>query len=66
MGCNCIDEMNTAIASKNTRLSLAFRMSGPASLIIETELIEKKRGAKPLMAIPTFCPFCGVKYEVAS
>lgn len=65
--CNCIDLTNEALRPHNTHLGLAFQISrntgGISTTIgIETELIEKKRGAKPMRILASFCPFCGTAY----
>lgn len=62
MTCECEETVNTALKSRNARLSVAFSMDGTTSLMVATEQIEKGRGkAKAPFMVPTFCPFCGVK-----
>nr|WP_245281151.1 hypothetical protein [Methylobacterium sp. ZNC0032] len=64
--CNCAEDVDTKLAEHNTRLlrALVFRPPGER-LIIETEIVEKKRGARPVSMFPSFCPFCGTKYPEA-
>lgn len=64
MACDCIEVVDEKLKAHNTRLSLAmcFRPTRER-LMIATEVAEKKRGARPTIMFPTFCPFCGVKYE---
>lgn len=63
--CNCIELTNEALRPHNTELGLVFSMTGqrPTTVGIETALIEKKRGARPVRLLATHCPFCGVPYE---
>lgn len=65
--CNCIEEVNATLAAsgRNTKLSQAITFRPPgSSLMIETEVIEKKRGSRPVVAFASYCPFCGEKYGV--
>jgi len=58
----CIGAANEALQAKNTRLSMAMEIpSGQMRLIIATEVLTKKRGAKPVKIMATYCPFCGEK-----
>ena len=71
MACNCIEETNKLLAEQgmNTRLQTMtlFNDSGiRQTVFLGTEVVEKKRGARPKSFIPTFCPFCGVAYEKES
>lgn len=66
MACDCITTVNTHLAEHNTRLTEAIvfgRRSELPTIMLQTEVIEKKRGAKPTSMFLTFCPFCGLKYE---
>lgn len=67
MSCNCIDEMNAKLAEHNTEVGVTFgfsRNGGPSYLLphINTSKIDKKKRVGPVLAIPTFCPFCGKPY----
>lgn len=61
--CNCAEVVDAKLAEHNTRLlrALCFRPPGER-LMIETEVVERKRGARPVSMFPSFCPFCGTKY----
>lgn len=63
MSCDCIKTVDAKLKAHNTRLSLALCFN-PARerLMIATEVVEKKRGARPVAMFPSFCPFCGLKY----
>ena len=58
--CNCMNEIDAQLAPTNTRIEkvITFRPSG-LRLRIATEVIEKKRGARPVTLFASFCPFCG-------
>lgn len=65
--CDCIDLTNAALKAHNTELGIAFEFSRKtgecsATVGIETEIIEKKRGAKAKRVLAKFCPFCGAPY----
>lgn len=67
MTCNCIAEMDAKLRDHNTRLCVTFgfpRDGSPAYTrpTIQTEKIET-RNRKSVIALPTFCPFCGERYE---
>jgi hypothetical protein len=66
MPCDCISTVNAKLAERNTRLTEAIvfgRRSELPTIMLQTEVIEKKRGAKPASMFLNFCPFCGTKYE---
>ena len=71
--CNCIEEINKRI-KEQTKDDMAFIESVFVSTLSEVPKISfrynarKKDGTKSKnkteqIIIPTFCPFCGVKYE---
>jgi hypothetical protein len=57
----CFRDVNKELAKHNTRL--ACNLLDPNHVFVETETVEKKRGARPKKLIATHCPFCGVKLE---
>jgi hypothetical protein len=65
--CDCITLTDKALEPMNARLDVNFNLSGgPTTVSIGTSLIEKRRGARPPVLIPTYCPFCGEAYTEAS
>lgn len=67
MTCNCIELMDAKLAPSNTRLAVtfAFPTGGGSSATlptIQTEKIETRKRGSTALAIPSFCPFCGVAY----
>jgi hypothetical protein len=67
-GCNCIEEMDAKLAELNTRLvtTFSFPVDAPSYTRprLATEKIETRKRVGPALALPSFCPFCGVRYEV--
>jgi len=67
--CNCVSLTNAALAEHNTELGTVTIMSEQRwsrRIGITTDIVEKKRGAKPVRIVATFCPLCGGPYEAAS
>lgn len=67
MSCDCIDLTDKALEEHNTRLGVSFRWNRTTgacttTVAIETEVLQKKRGARPRRLLPTFCPFCAKRY----
>ena len=64
--CNCIDMTDAALAEHNSELGVVHIMSESSwsrSIAITTNVIEKRRGAKPVRIVAQFCPLCGVAYD---
>lgn len=65
--CDCMNRVNEKLQPRNTKLSVAFCLSRDLGemdtmIMIQTEKVDTKSRVKPTSVIPTFCPFCGVKY----
>lgn len=68
MTCTCIEEMDLKLAEHNTRLQVTFgfpRDGSPSYTrpFLGTEKIESRKRGGPALALPTYCPFCGAKYD---
>jgi hypothetical protein len=67
MTCNCITEVNAAIADKNGELAVGLAITKDlgliAKLLIGVEKKDKSKRVKPPIVSATFCPFCGVKFD---
>lgn len=66
--CNCVEEMDKLLAPKNTKLqvTMGFPRDGRKAYAlpcIRVEKIEPRKRVGPAIAIPSFCPFCGVAYN---
>lgn len=67
--CECIEKIDEMLKPHNTKLGLTVVFGQPVTVFpsLETEQIEKGRGKPKAKAmLPSFCPFCGTKYEAAS
>lgn len=69
MACNCMEDVNAKLATRNTRLTQAivFNKAGRENnpdLMLQTEQIETGRGkAKAVSMFISYCPFCGAEYD---
>lgn len=68
MTCNCLDDFNEKLKAHNTEIGITFSFGrdgkqGQTYPHIMTKKIEPKKRVGPALAIPTFCPFCGVRYR---
>lgn len=65
MPCNCLDDFDEKLKPHNSRLTRTVVMRPPGGPF-PTIGVEKiaPRGPKAVVAIPTFCPFCGTAYEL--
>jgi hypothetical protein len=63
--CDCIKQVNDLLATKNTRLSQAYNLSGSKNplLMIKTEKLDDSKRQKPVKMFASFCPFCGEEYQ---
>lgn len=71
MTCLCIEQMDAKLAPHNGRIAVTFSFgrNGGASYTLPTiqvEKVEKRKRGSPPLAIPTFCPFCGTRYQEKS
>lgn len=63
--CDCASKMNKELEKKNGQLDMAvFIMKGIALPQIATLKVNTKLREKPPLVVPTYCPFCGQKYEL--
>jgi hypothetical protein len=66
--CNCVADFNTKLREHNTKIveTIGIPRDGSPAFTrptIRTEKIESRKRAGPAIAMPTFCPFCGVSYD---
>ena len=61
MACTCINDMNARLADHNG--CLVTTIFGVPKAVIGSEKVDSKKRGKPPVAIATFCPFCGVRYQ---
>jgi len=67
MTCNCIEQIDKHLAGHNSKLEVGFTFGtedrpGYEFPALSTEKINK-RNRDRMSVIPTFCPFCGLKYR---
>lgn len=68
--CTCVADFNAKLREHNTRIVETFGFPRDGRPIftrpkIQTEKIESRKRVGPAIAVPTFCPFCGKRYEPA-
>lgn len=66
--CNCVEEFDNKLREHNTRIdvTIAFPRDGSPAFTrpaISTSKIETRKRGGPVIAMPSFCPFCGTPYE---
>jgi hypothetical protein len=66
--CNCVAEFNAKLREHNTRIVETIGIPRDGSPMftrptIRTEKVESRKRVGPAIAVPTFCPFCGNRYE---
>lgn len=65
--CNCLADFNERLREHNTEIDVTFgfpRDGSPAFVRpkIATSKIETRKRGGPVIAVPSFCPFCGTAY----
>lgn len=70
MPCNCLSNMDAMLADRNTRLihSVSLGVDGQLGFtrpVLETEKVDPRKKGRHARVVPTFCPFCGTRYEPA-
>ena len=64
MNCACIESVNKRLAPHNHRLQLSHNLTvDDARPVIGLLKIGTASGQPGFHMIPSFCPFCGKKYE---
>ena len=66
--CTCLKEFNEQLREHNTEITVTFGIPRDGSPMyirpkISTEKIETRKRVGPVLVVPTFCPFCGTRYE---
>lgn len=66
--CNCVADFNKKLAEHNTRIIETIGIPRDGSRMftrpmIRTEKIETRKRIGPMIAVPTYCPFCGDRYD---
>lgn len=58
--CGALKLVEAKLAEHNTKLDWVHSFgNGMSYVLISTSLVEKKRGARPYIIVPNYCPFCG-------
>ena len=63
--CKCIEQVNETLKEHNCAVVSSihlFNPKKPSMVYLQTAILVKKRGAKPIQLMASFCPFCGEKY----
>lgn len=69
--CNCIEEINTLLADRNSKLATTIRFGSkpgePSVLVtIQCDKINTRAKGRPPAIVPSFCPFCGISFAPSS
>lgn len=61
--CDCINLVNEKLKDRNLKLSSTFSFSGLERVALVTTTLDPQRKKGPALMLPTYCPFCGERYE---